>query len=81
MKIRVIFHDEKISWDKKWIFLGSSYKNLKTAEKKISGPRFYSRAKKIIVMNQGKIVDIGTHNELLKNSIIYKNLYSKQLSA
>ena len=39
------------------------------------------RAKKIIVMNQGKIVDIGTHNELLKNSIIYKNLYSKQLSA
>ena len=39
MKIRVIFHDEKISWDKKWIFLGSSYKNLKTAEKKISGSR------------------------------------------
>ena len=39
MKIRVIFHDEKISWDKKWIFLGSSYKNLKTVEKKISGPR------------------------------------------
>ena len=39
------------------------------------------RADKIIVMNQGKIADIGTHNELLKNSIIYKNLYSKQLSA
>ncbi len=39
------------------------------------------RAKKIIVMNQGKIVDIGTHNELLKSSIIYKNLYSKQLGA
>ena len=39
------------------------------------------RADKIIVMNQGKIVDIGTHNELLKNSAIYKNLYSKQLSA
>jgi len=39
------------------------------------------RADKIIVMNQGKITDIGTHNELLKNSIIYKNLYSKQLSA
>lgn len=39
------------------------------------------RADKIIVMNQGKIIDIGTHNELLKNSIIYKNLYSKQLSA
>jgi len=39
------------------------------------------RANKIIVLNQGKIVDIGTHNELIKNSMIYKNLYSKQLSA
>jgi len=39
------------------------------------------RANKIIVLNQGKIVDIGTHNDLLKNSLIYKNLYSKQLSA
>ena len=39
------------------------------------------RADKIVVVNQGKITDIGTHDELLKNSIIYKNLYSKQLSA
>jgi len=39
------------------------------------------RADKIIVLNQGKIADIGTHNELLKNSMIYKNLYSKQLTA
>jgi len=39
------------------------------------------RANKIIVINQGEIVDIGTHNDLLENSIIYKNLYSKQLSA
>tara|TARA_Y100000590_G_scaffold111359_1_gene126976 strand:+ start:3402 stop:5147 length:1746 start_codon:yes stop_codon:yes gene_type:complete len=39
------------------------------------------RADKIFVLNQGKIVDIGTHNELLKNSMLYKNLYSKQLSA
>ena len=39
------------------------------------------RADKIIVMNQGKISDIGTHDQLLKNSVIYKNLYSKQLSA
>ena len=39
------------------------------------------RADKIFVLNHGEIVDIGTHNELLKNSMIYKNLYSKQLSA
>ena len=39
------------------------------------------RADKIVVVNNGKIADTGTHNELLKNSIIYKNLYSKQLSA
>ena len=39
------------------------------------------RADKIFVLNQGKIIDFGTHNELLKNSMIYKNLYSKQLSA
>ena len=39
------------------------------------------RADKIIVMNQGKLVDSGTHNDLLENSTIYKNLYSKQLSA
>ena len=39
------------------------------------------RADKIIVINQGKIMDIGTHNELLENSMTYKNLYNKQLSA
>jgi len=39
------------------------------------------RADQIIVVNQGQIVDVGTHNELLKKSMIYKNLYSKQLSA
>jgi len=39
------------------------------------------RADKIIVMNPGQVTDAGTHNELLKNSTIYKNLYSKQLSA
>ena len=39
------------------------------------------RADKIIVLKQGKIIETGTHNELLKNSMIYKNLYSKQLSA
>ena len=39
------------------------------------------RANKIIIINHGKIADVGTHNDLLKNSSIYKNLYSKQISA
>ena len=39
------------------------------------------RADKIIVLNKGKIVDVDTHENLLKNSTIYKNLYSKQLNA
>tara|TARA_B100000029_G_scaffold514709_1_gene618568 strand:+ start:286 stop:2031 length:1746 start_codon:yes stop_codon:yes gene_type:complete len=39
------------------------------------------RADKIFVLNHGKIADMGTHNELLKSSMLYKNLYSKQLSA
>ena len=39
------------------------------------------RADKIIVLKQGKIVETGNHNQLLKDSTIYKNLYSKQLSA
>ena len=39
------------------------------------------RADKIILVNRGKIADFGTHYELLKSSMIYKNLYSKQLSA
>ena len=39
------------------------------------------KADKIIVLNKGKIVSVGNHSELLKNSPVYKNLYSKQLSA
>jgi len=38
------------------------------------------RADNIIVLKQGQIVETGKHKDLLKNSIIYKNLYSKQLS-
>ena len=38
------------------------------------------RAETIIVVNKGEVAGTGTHNDLLKNSNIYKNLYSKQLS-
>ena len=36
-------------------------------------------ANKIFVIDHGKIVDQGTHLELLKNSLIYQNFYNKQL--
>ena len=35
-------------------------------------------ADKILVMNDGKIVESGSHNELLKNNGYYKKLYDIQ---
>ena len=37
------------------------------------------RADKIFIIDQGRVVDEGDHNHLLKNSEIYKNFYNKQL--
>ena len=34
---------------------------------------------KIIVIDDGKVSGIGTHNELYKNNDIYKSLYEKEL--
>jgi len=36
-------------------------------------------SKKIFVLDKGKVVSEGTHEELLKNSAIYKNFYEKQI--
>ena len=35
---------------------------------------------KIYVMDKGLVIDSGNHEELLKNSIIYKNYYNKQIN-
>ena len=35
---------------------------------------------KIFVMDKGIVVDSGNHEELLKNSITYKNFYNKQIN-
>ncbi len=37
------------------------------------------KANHIIVMKNGNIVESGTHDELLKNSKVYENLYKKQV--
>ena len=37
------------------------------------------KADQIIVMEKGNIVEKGTHEELLKNSRVYENLYKKQV--
>ncbi len=34
---------------------------------------------KIIILDNGKINGVGTHKELLKNNILYKNLYNSEL--
>jgi len=37
-------------------------------------------SKKIFVIDKGKVISEGTHEELLKNSPIYKNFYEKQIT-
>ncbi|MBI3592039.1 MAG: ABC transporter ATP-binding protein [Nitrospirae bacterium] len=39
------------------------------------------KAHRIIVLEKGRIAEIGTHNELLRNGGIYKKLYDLQLSS
>ena len=36
-------------------------------------------SEKIFVMDKGKIIDEGSHENLLKNCSVYKNFYEKQI--
>ncbi|MDE6584201.1 MAG: ABC transporter ATP-binding protein/permease, partial [Anaeroplasmataceae bacterium] len=47
----------------------------------IIGQRITSvmEADQIIILDNGRIVDIGTHEELMKRSMIYQELYKDQL--
>lgn len=35
-------------------------------------------ADKIIVMDDGKIVDVGSHDQLMESSVIYREVYESQ---
>jgi subfamily B ATP-binding cassette protein MsbA len=37
-------------------------------------------ADRIVVMNKGKIVDIGSHDQLLESCSVYRKLYTMQFS-
>lgn len=37
-------------------------------------------ADRILVLDEGQIVEEGTHKELMKKSSIYKNLYNKEIN-
>ena len=42
-----------------------------------SGMKSVEKADKIVVMNEGKVESVGRHDELLKNSILYKEMVKK----
>ena len=42
-----------------------------------SGLKSVDKADKIVVMNEGKVESVGRHDELLKNSDLYKEMVKK----
>jgi len=42
-----------------------------------SGMKSVEKADKIVVMNEGKVESVGRHDELLKNSDLYKEMVKK----
>ena len=42
-----------------------------------SGMKPIEKADKIVVMNEGKVESVGRHDELMKNSFLYKEMVKK----
>ena len=64
-------------------FIRSGFKNyIPDTTKIIIAQRISSvmDADLIVVMDNGKITDVGNHEELLKNSTIYREVYEQQVS-
>ncbi len=59
----------------------SAIRSLKDTTNLIIAQRITSvmNADRIVILDEGKIQDIGTHNELLKRNEIYQELYHQQL--
>ena len=58
-----------------WLFV----RYLNNEVKQISVRQAFIDADKIIVLDEGKIDAIGTHEELLKTNKIYQEVYSSQM--
>ena len=69
-KDSIILQEEEVSFKKLYI-LEDKVRNMK-----VVGIPEITRA---IVMKEGKVLQSGTHNELLKTSKEYENLYRKQI--
>ena len=55
------------------------YKSVETPPEQFDGKQIILNSDRIYVVDNGSIVDEGNHDDLIKNSKIYKNFYEKQL--
>lgn len=79
----IIFDDATSALDLKTesLLYNALNKEYKDTTKIIIAQRIASviNADRIVVMDKGKIIDIGSHDELMKSSKIYQEIYNSQL--
>lgn len=79
----IIFDDATSALDLKTesLLYNALNKEYKDTTKIIIAQRIASviNADRIVVMDKGKIVDVGSHDELIKSSKIYQEIYNSQL--